>query len=401
MNSSNLFEALDILFAAEITPNLHGHKGVGKTESISAYAKSRGYSLLSFKLGNLADQADLVGLFNLKLSEDGKRYVTEYARPSFFPTDPDAKVLLFLDEINRASPMLQQAVMELTLERRHLDYVMPPLCRVVAAQNPDTDEYEHQQSNDSAVLDRMCHLVYKPTIDEWVEHTVGRGADSTLTMFFKEFPEHLHGKMSEIVVPATPSPRKATQILTRIIPQSPSEGILREVVYGMLGATSGEPFLQYVKSLERPLSAKDVLENLPVHRERLARESSDVGGRPDALALTVDDVVRELKGLDGKVPEPSVDNLVEFLLTIPAGLMFNMLTSMRVAPNFYYEASNNSKFQPVIERAATTRQSNKLADLKSGKITQKEYDEWSNSVKMPTSDQTSSTEQLAESSEET
>lgn len=94
-----------------------GHAGWGKTSIIKQVAKSHGLTVITVYLDK-AQPEDLGGLPIPKTKEDGRVSVT-YALPSwaeYIYDRPEDDFLVFFDEMNQASPDVQNALMPILLE---------------------------------------------------------------------------------------------------------------------------------------------------------------------------------------------------------------------------------------------------------------------------------------------
>jgi hypothetical protein len=134
---------------------LIGERGVGKTSIVCQIAGKLGLRLASFSAPTLDPWADLIGL-PLPREEH-----LAFLRPAQVT---EAEVLL-LDELNRAHPRVQNAVLELTLFKSLNGQRLPHLRMVWAAINPPGAEYQVEEL-DPALLDRFLFqevLPYRPS----------------------------------------------------------------------------------------------------------------------------------------------------------------------------------------------------------------------------------------------
>ena len=136
MKIQTLKECLPYLFEANIATLVIGHHGVGKSQAVAQYAKEQKIGFMDLRLGT-QDVGDLLGLaefvtelqpYTFTNPETGKeetgtrevKVATKFMRPDWFPTDPDSKGIIFMDEINRARRDVLQAVFQLVLDKwRH------------------------------------------------------------------------------------------------------------------------------------------------------------------------------------------------------------------------------------------------------------------------------------------
>jgi MoxR-like ATPase len=135
--------------------------GVGKTSLAKALARSIdcAFSRLQFTPDLLPSDVTGVNVFNQRSNEF-----------EFRPGPVFANILL-VDEINRASPKTQSALLECMQERQvtidGVSYQLPPPFMVMATQNPI--EYEGTYPLPEAELDRFAMRIaigYPPLVDE-------------------------------------------------------------------------------------------------------------------------------------------------------------------------------------------------------------------------------------------
>lgn len=212
------------------TPCLVGPHGIGKTSFIKDYAERHGYHFVSFRLGQCSDVSDVLG----RMVERNGR--TAYLPHEKFPTNTDKPVLLFLDEINRASKDLLQYVFEVIepTEPKVLgSYRFPPGSRVVAAMNPDTADYIVNGFDDAAFWSRLLKLEVMPTNDEFLKYV----QDGPVKDFF-----HSHRELIK--------DRRAISQFALLHAAGLGPGGA-DVAKGMLGAETAGVWLAWANSLQK------------------------------------------------------------------------------------------------------------------------------------------------------
>ena len=126
LNISELKETL------ELTPStqnimLVGKHGIGKSEILTSYFRSKGMKVVTLFLGQMADPGDIIGIPSKVEKQDAAGKATsrtDFTPPYWFPQD-DQPIVLFLDELNRARPEILQTVMDLTLNRKLAGKALP------------------------------------------------------------------------------------------------------------------------------------------------------------------------------------------------------------------------------------------------------------------------------------
>jgi hypothetical protein len=112
---------------------LEGPTGIGKSEVVREVAEELqiGWAVLDL---SLLEPPDLVGL---PVIDNGR---TKYASPEILPMAHNG--ILVLEELNRAERYIQQPALQLLTARRLHQYTLPEGWSVVAAINPEQDDYQ-------------------------------------------------------------------------------------------------------------------------------------------------------------------------------------------------------------------------------------------------------------------
>lgn len=167
---------------------LWGAPGIGKSEVIASVAREEGIKLIDFRAA-LRNPVDLMGI----PSPDKAHKNTVWLTPSELPNEKrDGKRgILFLDELNTASPQVQNACLGLVLDRRIGDYVLPEGWDIVAAGNRQSDRTGVQRMM-RALANRFAHIDVEPDHKVWIEDYGLENCEPILTAFVHAFPQHFH-----------------------------------------------------------------------------------------------------------------------------------------------------------------------------------------------------------------
>ena len=154
---------------------LEGIHGVGKSEFLTAKFEEQGYKVITMFLGQTADAGDIIGLPDRKTiqiqygDEVIDQVITEFCPPKWWPFNKTDKLVIFFDEFNRGKPEVYQCIMDMVLNRKLNGFDLPENTRIIAAMNPNGDEYDYDVTIlDRALLDRFNKYEFKPTADEWI-----------------------------------------------------------------------------------------------------------------------------------------------------------------------------------------------------------------------------------------
>jgi hypothetical protein len=156
---------LELAYRARLAVLLEGPTGIGKSEIIRQTAKDLGIDIIVLDL-SLLEPPDLVGL---PIIESAR---TRYATPHILP-QTGAGILL-LEELNRAESMIQQPALQLLTARTLHDYMLPEAWSVVAAINPENEDYQ-VNALDPALRARFLNLKLCANRENWLAwaHTNG------------------------------------------------------------------------------------------------------------------------------------------------------------------------------------------------------------------------------------
>lgn len=338
MNITDLKASLPYLMKAQVATLIHGHRGVGKSQTVRDFCVENEYHYVDIRLGNMADTGDLIGLPEIVRNAEGHGESFTFMPPQwlkdvkeFAETNPDKQAVIFLDELNRARRDILQAIFQLVLDKRLNTYQLPDNVAVIAAVNPETDDYIVTDLADSALKDRFCHVKLTPTNEEWYSYATDKGFARDIVNYLREQPDMLEPQLTEFSLDVKPS-RRSWETFNRIVGLKPPADLLREMGYGLLGAEAVEAYRSYSANQEKPLEAYDIIDNYKgEHRKTLRRWIKE--DKMDLINATCDNFVTENTRYDREVykewnKDTQAPHIIQFLLDLPAEFMF--LTCQRV-----------------------------------------------------------------------
>ena len=168
MRTTELAKYLDIFCrAANVPIMLWGAPGIGKTSAVEAWAKARGMDV-EVQIASLLDPAEVGGIPMPVETENGT--TVRYILPEWFLNLVHHKnengAVLFLDEINAASPSVQTAMLRIIQSRAIHKTYLPDDVVIIAAGNPPKD-MELALELPTAMRSRMGHIdCTSPTPEE-------------------------------------------------------------------------------------------------------------------------------------------------------------------------------------------------------------------------------------------
>jgi len=327
MNIKTLKEALPFIFKANISTMIVGHHGVGKSQAVKQYADSLGIGFVDLRLGT-QDVGDLLGLADFERDERGNLIATKFMRPDWFPSDPNSKGIIFLDEINRGRRDVLQAVFQLCLDKRLHKYILPEGWHVIGAMNPNTEDYIVTDLSDKAFLDRFCHIKLAPSKQEFFEYAKAVKFEAQLIQFLQDQPTLLQADLESFELDVTPS-RRSWSSVDRLMKVKTPINLLRELVSGLVGTAASAAFIKSLSDTDKPISGKDIMDDYAKHSAKIKKYSdSKTGGRQDMLKYTCDSLLEAIQELKKSPTKEQSTNISSFLKEIPKDLSFSICQNL-------------------------------------------------------------------------
>jgi len=255
----------------EMTPNdqpimLEGIHGIGKSECVKEHFEKLGYRVVILFLGQMSDAGDILGLPDRQEIEvDGvKSKVTNFCPPAWWPQNMDEKVIIFLDELNRAKPELHQVIMDMVLNRRLYNRPLPTNTQIIAAINPLDDGYYQVEEMDPALIDRFNKYEFKPTVDEWLDWALEKKVNRNIMGFVSRNNDLLDPPSSKEyrvgkVYPSRRSWKKISDILNENPDALSSLDNFKTMMLGIVGDRATSAFGKYLKEVGTGIHAGKLL----------------------------------------------------------------------------------------------------------------------------------------------
>jgi len=148
--------------AAKLPVLLRGRHGIGKSQVVYQIAAELGLPVVERRASQMTE-GDLVGLPSI----EGNR--TTFNPPDWFKQSCEEAVVLFLDEVDRATLEVRQGIFELTDSRKLNGHNLHPNTLVFAAINGGEHGASYQVNEmDPAELDRWSVWDVEPTTEDWL-----------------------------------------------------------------------------------------------------------------------------------------------------------------------------------------------------------------------------------------
>jgi len=161
---------------------LRGETGIGKSFIVHQVARDLNLPVVDRRLSQMTE-GDLLGLPSISDA------TTTFNPPDWFHKACREPVVLFLDEMNRATRELQQGAFQLVLDRELNGFKLHPATRVMAAVNVGGKYAVNEM--DAALLRRFFVIDLQPDVNDWIEYAKASGVDPMMIAFVQAHPTML------------------------------------------------------------------------------------------------------------------------------------------------------------------------------------------------------------------
>ena len=173
--------------AAKLPVLLRGRHGIGKSQVVYQLAAQMDLPVVERRASQMTE-GDLVGLPSI----DGNR--TSFNPPDWFKEACEEPVVLFLDEVDRATLEVRQGIFELTDSRKLNGHYLHEDTIVFAAINGGEHGEQYQVNEmDPAELDRWSVWDIEPSVEDWLNWGK-ENVDSLIWDFINQNRDHLEHK---------------------------------------------------------------------------------------------------------------------------------------------------------------------------------------------------------------
>ncbi|MDB4337676.1 AAA family ATPase [bacterium] len=248
------FNSIAPRLPAEIAILIQGPTGIGKSHLVHAIGSEMELPVVDRRLSQMSE-GDMVGLPELV---DG---TTRFCPPDWYARACKEPVVLFMDELNRATPEVIQAAFQIVLDRELNGHKLHPDTRVFAAVNVGS-EYEVNEM-DPALLRRFWSIELEPTHEDFLNWAEGRLAP-VIVDFIRQHAEHLRPTTAVEPGKVAPNPASWERLDTSLKHMGEVEqasDIWYPVALGMVGVEAAISLVEFAKNWESQVSAEDIVGN--------------------------------------------------------------------------------------------------------------------------------------------
>lgn len=330
MNLNAVRRMIEVCFWADVTPEIQGHRGIGKTEVLrqigneweDPFTDRKGIPVIALYLAT-QEVTDLIG-FPIKIwersgtpviegvaSSDGPkdRIVMSWAEPCWWPKiNPEIaaqdkemyekmkkdgasedelwlfwnrpKYIVFLDEAKRAQRDVMQAMYPLVLDKQLHMNILPRGGRIVTADN-FAGAYDVREP-DEAFMSRFCHIDVEAEISSWHSWAMGHEVFPKVVSFLTSNPTYLINvpkdhEDSAVKYHPLPDPRSWAMVsrvekyghygIRKASPEV-QQNVIKQVIAGIIGLAAASAYGAFA---DTTISFEDTLTGTASIKEALER----------------------------------------------------------------------------------------------------------------------------------
>lgn len=275
--------------AVNIPPNIsilmRGQTGIGKSNIVKSIAKELKMPLIDVR-GSTMSEGDVCGYPDIEGMK--KKNIMTFCMPSWFVRACNEPVILFLDELNRSLPSVQQSFFQIVLDRELGNdengnpYKIHEGTRIFAAVNHG-NEYDVNDM-DPALLRRFWTVDIEASVENWIDWAKQNNISEYIINFVKTKSAHFMPDIKSMqagkVCPTPASWHRLNETLEFCnfdLNQKNQDNIiiLYNIAEGFIGTEAAIEFSDYVKNTSSMITCEDILNNYHEHKEKISKLSTD------------------------------------------------------------------------------------------------------------------------------
>ncbi len=250
---------------ADTSVLLRANHGVGKSQVIRQLAQRLGLTLIDRRVSQMTE-GDIIGL----PSTDGN--VTRFNPVDWFLEACRSPRALFLDEINRGTPEVQQACFQIVLDRELNGHKLHPDTRVYAAVNIGSAYTVNEM--DPAFLDRFWAVDLAPTVEDWVAWGRGNLPDVMVDFIAQnerwlDTPKNVNP--GDVSVSRRSWEKYGRALQTANLADKCDDQLFYAMGVGYVGVEATSAFKDFAKSVEGRFTGEQIINEYDVIRPRLKK----------------------------------------------------------------------------------------------------------------------------------
>ena len=295
---------------------LRGRHGIGKSTVVYQYAAKQNMEVVERRASQMTE-GDLVGLPSIEGNS------TSFNPPDWFKAACDRPVVLFLDEVDRATLEVRQGIFELTDSRKLNGHTLHPDTLVFAAVNGGEHGAQYQVGEmDPAELDRWTVFDIEPSVEDWLSWAKDSDVSDEVWNFINQNRAHLeHTDDFEPnkVYPSRRSWERLDQCLAQADLLKEASPALYNLTAAFVGFEAAVAFNDFVLNYDRQVTVEDIL----VHGN--FAKVADFGINDHTAII---DKFEAEETFHDELDQDRIDNLAKYFVMLPSEVAMKLWTVM-------------------------------------------------------------------------
>jgi len=300
---------------------LRGRHGIGKSQVVYQIAAERGLPVVERRASQMTE-GDLLGLPDTADTSINGRKATTWNAPDWLVTACEQGVLLFLDEVDRATMEVRQGLFELTDSRKLNGWHLHEDTLIVAAVNGGEHGAQYQVGEmDPAELDRWTVFDVEPTTEDWLKWANGR-VPSIVWDFINHNRKHLEHEGDFEPNKVYPSRRSWDRFSTTAEPagvfaEDGNRDLLFNLATAFVGFEAAVSLRDFVEKYEWQVTIEDLIDNGEF-------DKIDKWGINDHAAM-----IEKFEASDifaNEMSDNQITNLAEYFVRLPSEIAMKLWT---------------------------------------------------------------------------
>ncbi len=295
---------------------LRGRHGIGKSTVVYQYAAQQNMEVVERRASQMTE-GDLVGLPSI----DGNS--TSFNPPDWFKAACDRPVVLFLDEVDRATLEVRQGIFELTDSRKLNGHTLHPDTLVFAAVNGGEHGAQYQVGEmDPAELDRWTVFDIEPSVEDWLSWAKESNVSDEVWNFIngnRAHLEHTDDFEPNKVYPSRRSWERLDQCLAQADLLKEASPALYNLTAAFVGFEAAVAFNDFVLNYDRQVTVEDIL----VHGN--FAKVADFGINDHTAII---DKFEAEETFHNELDQELVNNLARYFVMLPSEVAMKLWTVM-------------------------------------------------------------------------
>jgi hypothetical protein len=305
---------------------IRGRHGVGKSEVVYMIAATRELPVVERRASQMTE-GDLLGLPDTADTAINGRKCTTWNAPDWLVTACEQPVVLFLDEVDRATMEVRQGLFELTDSRKINGWHLHPDTLIIAAVNGGEHGAQYQVGEmDPAELDRWTVFDVEPSDEDWLKWATNQGGQrrvhSVVWDFINQNRQHLEHKGDFEPNKVYPSRRSWKRFSDTATPSAVFEegadlDLLFNLATAFLGFEAAVSLRDFVVNYAWQVTIEDLLDNGEI-------DKTSEWGINDHSAMIEKFEAAETFKVD--LTDTQIQNLADYFITLPSEVAMKLWT---------------------------------------------------------------------------